>query len=82
MRQIEEGIFYEDSFPGVTLGAIVYPEGAFYSRLEVKDVAVIAEEHLLKGRIVKDLLYKGAFEKDTIRSLSNVDFIKNKKGIQ
>ena len=61
--------------------AIVYPEGAFYSRLKVEDVAVIAEEHLLKGRIVKDLLYKGAFEKDTIRSLNNVDFYKKQKRI-
>jgi len=61
--------------------AIVYPEGAFYSRLKVEDVAVIAQEHLLKGRIVKDLLYKGAFDKDTIRSLNNVDFYKKQKRI-
>ena len=27
MRQIEEGIFYEDSFSGVTLGALVFSEG-------------------------------------------------------
>lgn len=27
MRQIDEGIYYEDSFPGVTLGAIIYPDG-------------------------------------------------------
>lgn len=27
MRQIDEGIFYEDSFPGVTLGALVFSEG-------------------------------------------------------
>jgi glyoxylase-like metal-dependent hydrolase (beta-lactamase superfamily II) len=27
MRQIDEGIYYEDSFPGVTLGAIIYQDG-------------------------------------------------------
>lgn len=27
MRQIDEGIYYEDTFPGVTLGAIIHPEG-------------------------------------------------------
>jgi glyoxylase-like metal-dependent hydrolase (beta-lactamase superfamily II) len=27
MRKIDEGIYYEDSFPGVTLGAIIYPDG-------------------------------------------------------
>ena len=36
---------------------VVYPEGAFYSRVKVEDVKEIVEEHLLKGRIVKRLLY-------------------------
>ena len=31
---------------------IVYPEGAFYSRIKVEDVDEIVAEHLLKGRIV------------------------------
>lgn len=33
---------------------IVYPEGAFYSRIKPEDVDRIVQEHLLKGRIVKD----------------------------
>ena len=37
---------------------IVYPEGAFYSHIKVEDVERIVDEHLIKGRIVKDLLYK------------------------
>ncbi len=37
---------------------IVYPEGAFYSMVKVEDVPEIVEEHLLKGRIVKRLLYQ------------------------
>ena len=36
---------------------IVYPEGAFYSRIKPEDVDRIVQEHLLKGRIVKELIY-------------------------
>lgn len=53
---------------------IVYPEGAFYSRIEVEQVERIVSEHLLKGRIVKDLLYKESVEEDTIKSIDDVDF--------
>lgn len=36
---------------------IVYPEGTFYSHVKKEDAAEIVEEHLLKGRIVKRLVY-------------------------
>ncbi|MBQ6421188.1 MAG: NADH-quinone oxidoreductase subunit NuoF [Clostridia bacterium] len=36
---------------------IVYPDGTFYSRVELKDVKEIVEEHLLKGRVVERLVY-------------------------
>ena len=55
---------------------IVYPEGAFYSRIKVEDVKEIVEEHLLKGRIVKHLLYQETVEEDNIKSLNDVDFYK------
>ena len=55
---------------------IVYPEGAFYSRVKEEDVEEIVKEHLLKGRIVKRLLYKESLDKDQIRSLDQVDFYK------
>ena len=32
---------------------IVYPEGTFYSRVRVDDVAEIVTEHLIKGRTVQ-----------------------------
>jgi len=35
---------------------IVYPEGTFYVKLKPQDVDEIAEEHLLKGRVVQRLL--------------------------
>ena len=37
---------------------IVYPDGTFYSRVKPEDVTEIAEEHLLKGRIVERLVHK------------------------
>ncbi len=55
---------------------IVYPEGAFYSRVEEKDVQEIVKEHLVKGRVVKRLLYQESLDKDRIKSLNEVEFYK------
>ncbi len=55
---------------------VVYPEGAFYSHVKIEDVDRICEEHLLKGRIVKELLYKDAIEDDVIKSVNEVTFYK------
>lgn len=60
---------------------IVYPEGAFYSHITVKDVDTITEEHLLKGRIVTDLLYKEAVEDGQIKALDEVGFYRKQKRI-
>ncbi|MBQ4266487.1 MAG: NAD(P)H-dependent oxidoreductase subunit E, partial [Clostridia bacterium] len=62
---------------------IVYPEGAFYSHVKVEDVTRIVDEHLIKGRIVKELLYKNSVEEDTnkIKSLDKVDFYKKQKRV-
>ncbi|MDD6175122.1 MAG: NADH-quinone oxidoreductase subunit NuoF [Firmicutes bacterium] len=53
---------------------IVYPEGSFYSRVTVEDIPEIVEEHLLKGRIVKRLLYQETVAEDRIKSLNETDF--------
>ena len=60
---------------------IIYPEGSFYSRVEVKDVHEIVEEHLLKGRIVKRLLYKETVEENNVKSLNETDFYKKQMRI-
>ena len=61
---------------------IVYPAAAFYSHIKVDDVERIVNEHLLKGRIVRDLLYKGSVdESNKIRSLDEVDFYKKQKRV-
>lgn len=38
---------------------VIYPEGVFYQKLKPQDAKEIVEEHLLKGRVVQRLLYKG-----------------------
>ena len=54
---------------------VVYPEGAFYSRVTPEDVPEIVSEHLLKGRIVKRLLYQETLVDDnTTKSLNETTF--------
>jgi len=54
---------------------IVYPEGAFYSMVKPEDIPEIVEEHLLKGRLVKRLLYKETVVDDsTTKSLNQTAF--------
>ena len=62
---------------------VVYPEGAFYSRVQKEDVEEIVTEHLLKGRIVKRLVYDETINEndDTIKSLNEVDFYKKQMRI-
>lgn len=60
---------------------IVYPEGAFYSKVADSDVKEIVEEHLLKGRIVKRLLYRESVEEGQIKSLNEVKFYKKQMRI-
>lgn len=56
---------------------IVYPEGAFYAQATPEGVVRIVDEHIKKGNIVKDLLYKETVHKDgSIISLSETNFYK------
>ena len=55
---------------------VVYPEGAFYSQVKPKDIPEIVEEHLIKGRIVKRLLYSETVEDNAVKSLNETDFYK------
>ncbi len=60
---------------------IVYPEGAFYSGVKVEDVDEIVSEHLVKGRIVARLLYKGDGEKPEVTPLEEIGFYKKQKRV-
>ena len=61
---------------------IVHPDGTFYSRVEESDVAEIASEHLLKGRIVDRLVYKdGAEDVKGNVALSDTAFYKTQNRV-
>ena len=55
---------------------IVYPEGCFYSEVKVEDIPEIVEEHLLKGRIVKRLLYSETVTEEAVKPLNETNFYK------
>lgn len=60
---------------------VVYPEGAFYSQIKVEDVPEIVDEHLIKGRIVKHLLYDDTVAGDTVKSLNETQFYKKQRRV-
>jgi NADP-reducing hydrogenase subunit HndC len=57
---------------------IVYPEGTFYARVKQEDVTEIVREHLLKGRIVRHLVYHEHEEgAQNHLSLNDIEFYKH-----
>ena len=60
---------------------IVYPEGAFYSRVKPDDVDEIVEEHLLKGRIVERLLHKEEDTSEVATTLDDIEFYKKQNRV-
>ena len=58
---------------------IVYPEGAFYSRIEPDMIPEIVSEHIIKGRVVKKYLYTDKKEGEEVtgtESLNDTNFYK------
>ncbi len=53
---------------------IVYPEGSFYSRVELDEVSRIVDEHLIGGTPVKEFLYEETVDGDNIKSLEETSF--------
>lgn len=60
---------------------IVYPEGIFYCRVQPEDVKEIVEEHLLKGRPVKRLLFKNQITEEMVPHYKDIDFYKKQNRI-
>jgi len=60
---------------------VVYPEGSFYSAVKIDDVKEIVEEHILKGRIVKRLLYREAGDPNAVNSLNDTRFYKKQQRV-
>ncbi|MDR1158611.1 MAG: NADH-quinone oxidoreductase subunit NuoF [Oscillospiraceae bacterium] len=55
---------------------VVYPEGSFYSRVTPSDAEEIVKEHILKGRVVRRLLYQETVQGNEIKSLNETGFYK------
>jgi len=58
---------------------IVQPEGIFYQLLTEKDVPHLVEEHFLKGRPVKSLMYVHPGEETPIPNIRDIPFFKNQR---
>ncbi len=56
---------------------IVYPEGAFYAKVQPEYITKIVEEHFKNGRPVKEYLYEETVNEDgSIKSYTETDFYK------
>lgn len=55
---------------------IIYPEGTFYSKVTAEEIPEIVNEHLVKGRIVKHLVYSESIKDDAVVSLNKTPFYK------
>jgi NADP-reducing hydrogenase subunit HndC len=60
---------------------IVYPDASFYAMVKEEDIPEIVNEHLLKGRPVKRLLYEETVTPSGIKALSDTDFYKKQHRI-
>jgi NADH:ubiquinone oxidoreductase subunit F (NADH-binding)/(2Fe-2S) ferredoxin/Pyruvate/2-oxoacid:ferredoxin oxidoreductase delta subunit len=58
---------------------LVQPDGIFYQLLKVGDVPHLVEEHLLKGRPVKKLMYVPPAEKQPVPKMKDIEFFKHQR---
>jgi len=58
---------------------VVQPDEIFYQRLSEKDIPHLVEEHMLKGRPVKKLMYTPPAEKTAVPKMSEIGFFKKQR---
>jgi NADH-quinone oxidoreductase subunit F len=58
---------------------MVQPDGIFYQLLKVEDVPLLVEEHLLKGRPVKKLMYVPPAEDKPVPKMRDIEFFKHQR---
>ena len=82
-KENEIGIVKTGCFGLCALGPImiVYPEGAFYSRVTVDDIPEIVTEHLVNGNVVTRLLYEETVDGEKILPLNETKFYKKQHRI-
>ncbi|HHV79677.1 MAG TPA: NADH-quinone oxidoreductase subunit NuoF [Firmicutes bacterium] len=60
---------------------MVYPEGVFYCQVQPEDVKELVEEHFLKGRVLKRLLYKEPETEQAVVDFQDIEFFKKQHRI-
>ena len=60
---------------------MIYPDGTLYTNVKERDIHEIVEEHLLKGRPVRRLIYDESVTDREIRSLNDTNFYKKQMRI-
>lgn len=58
---------------------VVQPDGIFYQMLTVEDIPHLVEEHFLKGRPVKSLMYTPPREESPIPKMSDIGFFRKQQ---
>ena len=58
---------------------VVQPEGIFYQRIKEQDIPHLIEEHFLKGKPVKELMYIPPDEEKVIPTMNEIDFFKHQR---
>lgn len=53
---------------------VTYPDGVFYNQVKPEHAPLIVEEHVLKGRVVKDLLFKEEKVAEKVPLLKDIGF--------
>ena len=60
---------------------IVYPEGSFYSMVNVDEIPRIVEEHLKNGNPVREFLYEETVQGDEVKALDDTAFYKKQNRV-
>jgi len=58
---------------------VVQPEGIFYQRIKEQDIPHLIEEHFLKGRPVKELMYIPPKKEKAIPTMNEIEFFKHQR---
>ena len=58
---------------------VVQPDGIFYQHLKEEDIPHLVEEHFLKGRPVKELMYTPPKEEQVVPTMNEIDFFKHQR---
>ncbi|KPJ72569.1 hydrogenase, partial [candidate division TA06 bacterium DG_78] len=58
---------------------VVQPDGIFYQKLKKEDIPFLVEEHFLKGRPVKKLMYVPPAEEKPIPKMMDIGFFKHQR---